>query len=57
MLVELFVLEKGLGVRDRVGALVTLVWRVQVKRQVLHILSILLLLYGCVEFGQVFGHV
>jgi len=43
VLVELLVLEEGLGVHDGVGALVALVGRVEVQRQVLHVLAVLLL--------------
>ena len=54
MLVELLVLVEGFGVHDGIGALIALVRRIQMQSQMLHVLSVLLLLDRVL---QVLGHV
>lgn len=45
MFVELFVLEERLRVRDGIRALVAFVGRVEMQRQVLHVLAVFFLLH------------
>ena len=44
MLIELFMLKKCLCISDGIRAFVAFIWRIQVQRQVLHVLSIFFLL-------------